>query len=108
MASLVEKESLAGEEDFFLLLMVRRRNNSYLQNPLYFYCSPSTSYQKFQLNLRKYFEFEGQGIFVVSNNNVDDVYLSIGASKVLNMPAGKKLSSTEVITQMKKHISNLQ
>ncbi|EPY2272779.1 hypothetical protein ACXAUS_001624 [Clostridium sporogenes] len=56
----------------------------------------------------KYFEFQGQGVLVVSNNNVDNVYLSMGAAKVLDMTAGKKLSSKEVITQMKKYISNLQ
>ncbi|MGO5091563.1 hypothetical protein [Clostridium sp. LCP25S3_F10] len=56
----------------------------------------------------KYFEFQGQGILVVSNNNGDNVYLSMGAAKVLDMTAGKKLSSKEVITQMKKYISNLQ
>ncbi len=56
----------------------------------------------------KYFEFEGQGVFFVSGDNGDDVYLSIGASKILNMDAGKKLSSVDVISQMKKHISSLQ
>ncbi|EJO5349290.1 hypothetical protein NRP93_003458 [Clostridium botulinum] len=56
----------------------------------------------------KYFEFEGQGIFVISNNNVDDVYLSIGASKVLDMEAGKKISSKKFMSQMKKYISNMQ
>jgi hypothetical protein len=56
----------------------------------------------------KYFEFEGQGIFVISHNNIDEIYLSIGASKVLDMEAGKKISSKEFMSQMKKYISNLQ
>ena len=56
----------------------------------------------------KYFEFEGQGIFVISHNNIDEIYLSIGASKVLDMEAGKKISSNEFMSQMKKYISNLQ
>lgn len=56
----------------------------------------------------KYFEFEGQGIFVISHNNIDEIYLSVGASKVLDMEAGKKISSKEFISQMKKYISNLQ
>lgn len=56
----------------------------------------------------KYFEFEGQGIFVISHNNIDELYLSIGASKVLDMEAGKKISSKEFMSQMKKYISNLQ
>ncbi len=38
----------------------------------------------------KYFEFEGQGIFVIPHNNIDEIYLSVGASKVLDMEAGKK------------------
>ena len=56
----------------------------------------------------KYFEFEGQGIFVISHNNIDEIYLSIGASKVLDMEAGKKISTKEFMSQMKKYISNLQ
>ncbi|APH13293.1 hypothetical protein NPD5_2568 [Clostridium sporogenes] len=56
----------------------------------------------------KYFEFEGQGIFVISHNNIDEIYLSVGASKVLDMEAGKKISSKEFMSQMKKYISNLQ
>lgn len=56
----------------------------------------------------KYFEFEGQGIFVISHNNIDEIYLSIVASKVLDMEAGKKISSKEFMSQMKKYISNLQ
>ncbi|KOR26198.1 hypothetical protein [Clostridium sp. L74] len=55
----------------------------------------------------KYFEFEGQGIFVISHNNIDEVYLSVGASKILDMEAGKKISSKEFMSQLKKHISNL-
>ncbi len=49
----------------------------------------------------KYFEFEGQGIFVISHNNIDEIYLSVGASKVLDMEAGKKISSKEFMSQMK-------
>ncbi|ENK0838918.1 TPA: hypothetical protein PTV43_002612 [Clostridium botulinum] len=56
----------------------------------------------------KYFEFEGQGIFVIPHNNIDEIYLSVGASKVLDMEAGKKISSKEFMSQMKKYISNLQ
>ncbi|EJP6472198.1 hypothetical protein NHI66_001472 [Clostridium botulinum] len=56
----------------------------------------------------KYFEFEGQGIFVISHNNIDEVYLSVGASKILDMEASKKIFSKEFMSQLKKHISNLQ
>ncbi|EKO1913867.1 hypothetical protein PZQ55_002969 [Clostridium botulinum] len=56
----------------------------------------------------KYFEFEGQGIFVIPHNNIDEIYLSVGASKVLDMEAGKKISSKEFMSKMKKYISNLQ
>lgn len=52
-----------------------------------------------------YFEFEGQGIFVVNHGTNKDMYLSKSAAAILNLPAGQKISSNEVVLKMKNRIS---
>ncbi|SEN34082.1 hypothetical protein [Lihuaxuella thermophila] len=54
----------------------------------------------------RYFEFEGQGIFVAGTGKHEIVYLSQGAAKLLNLPAGKKLSPSDVITGMKNRLQS--
>ncbi len=39
-----------------------------------------------------YFEFEGQGILVVNQNNDQEIYLSKGAAAILKLPAESKNS----------------
>ncbi|MFC7441780.1 hypothetical protein [Laceyella putida] len=56
-------------------------------------------------NQIRYFEFEGQGIFVAKTSKSENVYLSQGAAKVLNLPAGRKLSPSDVIAKMKGHLN---
>ncbi|HDX9647763.1 TPA: hypothetical protein ROY02_004103 [Bacillus cereus] len=51
-----------------------------------------------------YFEFEGQGILVVNQNNDQEIYLSKGAAAILKLPAGQKVLSSEVIQKMKERI----
>ncbi|KEK22420.1 hypothetical protein [Bacillus gaemokensis] len=52
-----------------------------------------------------YFEFEGQGLFVVSHDTNKEIYLSKGAASILNLPAGQKISDDEVIQKMKDRIA---
>jgi hypothetical protein len=52
-------------------------------------------------NQIRYFEFVGQGVFVAKTSKGEQVYLSQGAAQILNLPAGKQLASTDVITKMK-------
>ncbi|MGH0590558.1 hypothetical protein ACQVQY_31980 [Bacillus mycoides] len=51
-----------------------------------------------------YFEFEGQGLFIVSHEQGEDVYASEGASFILGIPSGQKLKSNEIISKMKERI----
>ncbi|WP_002147941.1 hypothetical protein [Bacillus cereus] len=50
-----------------------------------------------------YFEFEGQGILVVNQNNDQEIYLSKGAA-ILKLPADQKILSSEIIQKMKERI----
>ncbi|KFN02899.1 hypothetical protein D0U04_28965 [Bacillus clarus] len=58
-----------------------------------------------QIKEISYFEFEGQGIFIVDHETNKDMYLSKSAAAILNLPAGQKISSNEVIPKMKDRIS---
>ncbi|PEK49803.1 hypothetical protein COF80_13925 [Bacillus toyonensis] len=51
-----------------------------------------------------YFEFEGQGILIVNQNNDQEIYLSKGAAAILKLPAGQKIVNSEVIQKMKERI----
>ncbi len=51
-----------------------------------------------------YFELEGQGIFVSDTGEKEEVYLTEGAAQLLDLPAGKKLSSAEVLEKIKEHL----
>ncbi|PGA91556.1 hypothetical protein [Bacillus toyonensis] len=51
-----------------------------------------------------YFEFEGQGILAVNQNNDQEIYLSKGAAAILKRPAGQKVLNSEVIQKMKERI----
>ncbi|HDR7887642.1 TPA: hypothetical protein QCY09_005746, partial [Bacillus paranthracis] len=49
-------------------------------------------------------EFEGQGLFIVSHENGEEVYASGGASSILGVPSAKKINSDEIILKMKERI----
>ena len=52
-----------------------------------------------------YFEFEGQGILVVNQNNDQEIYLVVkGAAAILKLPTGQKVLSSEVLQKMKERI----
>ncbi|PHG01937.1 hypothetical protein [Bacillus toyonensis] len=51
-----------------------------------------------------YFEFEGQGILIVNQNNDQEIYLSKGAAAILKLPAGQKIVNSEVIQKMKERL----
>ncbi|WP_242143370.1 MULTISPECIES: hypothetical protein [unclassified Bacillus cereus group] len=55
-----------------------------------------------------YFEFEGQGLFLVTHEKGEEVYASEGASFILGVPSGEKLTSNEVILKMKERILAFQ
>lgn len=56
----------------------------------------------------RYFELEGQGIFVVIHSNREDAYLSQSASQLLHMPADRKVNVQELISKIKEHIAEVQ
>ena len=49
----------------------------------------------------RYFEMDGQGIFLVMRSNSEEVYLSHSASQLLNMPANQKVDSQDFIAGIK-------
>ena len=51
-----------------------------------------------------YFEFEGQGILVVNQNNDQEIYLSKGACRHIKTSCWSKVLSSEVIQKMKERI----
>ncbi|MFD9451491.1 hypothetical protein ACFWAQ_28585, partial [Bacillus cereus] len=57
-----------------------------------------------QIKKIKYIEFEGQGLFIVSHENGEEVYASEGASAILGVPSAKKINSDEIILKMKERI----
>ncbi|AWC37072.1 hypothetical protein [Bacillus cytotoxicus] len=66
-------------------------------------------YQSIQSNTEQmkeiaYFEFEGQGLFLVTHEKGEEVYASEGASFILGVPSGEKLAPNEVILKMKERI----
>ncbi|MDD0820577.1 hypothetical protein [Bacillus cereus] len=66
-------------------------------------------YKSIQTNVKQikkiiYIEFEGQGLFVVSNENGEEVYASEGASFILGVPSAKKINPDEIILKMKERI----
>ncbi|MGN4667819.1 hypothetical protein ACTFRP_18625 [Bacillus cereus group sp. MYBK234-1] len=56
------------------------------------------------INEISYIEFEGQSLFRVSHYMGEDIYLSQGASDVLDLPYNQKISVCEFIKKMKKRI----
>ncbi|HDR4901725.1 TPA: hypothetical protein QCR38_003995 [Bacillus cereus] len=66
-------------------------------------------YRSIQTNVKQikkiiYVEFEGQGLFVVSHENGEEVYASEGASFILGVPSAKKINPDEIILKMKERI----
>lgn len=66
-------------------------------------------YRSIQTNVKQikkiiYIEFEGQGLFVVSHENGEEVYASEGASFILGIPSAKKINPDEIILKMKERI----
>ncbi|KXO02288.1 MULTISPECIES: hypothetical protein [Bacillus cereus group] len=66
-------------------------------------------YKSIQTNVKQikkiiYIEFEGQGLFVVSHENGEEVYASEGASFILGVPSAKKINPDEIILKMKERI----
>jgi hypothetical protein len=67
-------------------------------------------YRSIQTNVKQikkiiYIEFEGQGLFIVSHENGEEVYASEGgASAILGVPSQKKINSDEIILKMKERI----
>jgi hypothetical protein len=66
-------------------------------------------YRSIQTNVKQikkiiYIEFEGQGLFIVSHENGEEVYASEGASAILGVPSAKKINSDEIILKMKERI----
>lgn len=66
-------------------------------------------YRSIQTNVKQikkiiYIEFEGQGLFVVSHENGEEVYASEGASFILGIPSAKKFNPDEIILKMKERI----
>ncbi|MEI3895965.1 MULTISPECIES: hypothetical protein [Bacillus] len=66
-------------------------------------------YRSIQTNVKQikkiiYIEFEGQGLFVVSHENGEEVYASEGASFILGVPSAKKINPDEIILKMKERI----
>ncbi|AAY60516.1 hypothetical protein I6G76_01140 (plasmid) [Bacillus cereus] len=66
-------------------------------------------YKSIQINVKKinkiiYIEFEGQGLFVVSHEDGEEVYASGGASSVLGVPSATKINPDEIILKMKERI----
>ncbi|MEC3471143.1 hypothetical protein [Bacillus tropicus] len=66
-------------------------------------------YKSIQTNVKQikkiiYVEFEGQGLFVVSHENGEEVYASEGASFILGVPSAKKINPDEIILKMKERI----
>ena len=66
-------------------------------------------YRSIQTNVKKikeiiYIEFEGQGLFVVSHENGEEVYASEGASLILGVPSAKKINPDEIILKIKERI----
>ncbi|MBG0969470.1 hypothetical protein [Bacillus sp. SRB3LM] len=57
-----------------------------------------------QLKDISYFEFEGQGIFLVLDSNNQAIYLSTGASAILNLPAHQKISTDAIVSKIKERI----
>ncbi|PEL95299.1 hypothetical protein CN602_28835 [Bacillus cereus] len=51
-----------------------------------------------------YFEFEGQGIFLVLASGDKAIYLSTGASAILNLPAHQKISTDDIVSKIKERI----
>lgn len=66
-------------------------------------------YRSIQTNVKQikkiiYIEFEGQGLFIVSHENGEEVYASEGASFILGVPSAKKINPDEIILKMKERI----
>ncbi|PKJ52599.1 hypothetical protein [Bacillus sp. SN10] len=66
-------------------------------------------YKSIQTNVKQikeiiYIEFEGQGLFVVSHENGEEVYASEGASSILGVPSAKKINPDDIILKMKERI----